>query len=234
MQKAGAMGTDYKVAFRSDDTVAELARRVRLGVRVDQFCQFNIVDAIESLEGIEFKGSGKLQIRLFDEDEDDPAYVTFSPLTLHAHREIWQDAKLGEPKARYILAHELGHIVMHRHNRQAFSEDPRFKLKFPLPQESAEAQANLFASHFLAPDHLARKCANSVELSLMFDYPGDFADSRMNALEKRTRFYLGEPCGECGNFTLLRGRMGLRCDNCGAVEDACSRSNRNEHLVDRI
>ena len=117
------MGTDYFVPFRSDESIAELARRVRKGFDADDLCSFNIISAIRKLEGEEFGSSGKLAIRLFDDDEEDLAYVTFSPLTLNVHRELWDDAELGEPKARFILAHELGHIVMHQHDRQAFSED---------------------------------------------------------------------------------------------------------------
>ncbi len=212
------MGTDYKVRFRTDENVAELARRLREILGIDRLCQFDIVEAISSLEGKKFKGSGTLKIRLFDDDEEDLAYVTFNPLTLNVHREIWRDAKLGESKSRFILAHELGHIVMHRDNRQAYSEDPAARLKFPLPQESAEEQANLFAAHFLAPDHLAARCTTSTELTLMFDYPGDFANGRLAILEKRRRFYTGEPCSDCGNFTMKRGQFGITCDTCGQLD----------------
>ena len=79
-----------------------------------------------------------------------------------------------------------------------------------MPQRSAEAQANLFAAHFLAPDHLARTCANATELCLTFDYPGDYVEHRIYDLKKRSRFHIGEPCAQCGNFTLVRVRGGLR------------------------
>ena len=29
--------------------------------------------------------------------------------------------------------------------------------------------------------------------------------------------YVGEACGECGNFTMLRSRACLKCDTCGGT-----------------
>ncbi|WP_340107201.1 vitamin B12-dependent ribonucleotide reductase [Pikeienuella sp. HZG-20] len=35
--------------------------------------------------------------------------------------------------------------------------------------------------------------------------------------EARMKGYEGDPCGECGNFTLVRNGTCLKCDNCGAT-----------------
>ena len=41
------------------------------------------------------------------------------------------------------------------------------------------------------------------------------------AAEARMKGYEGDPCGECGNFTLVRNGTCLKCDSCGATS-GCS------------
>jgi len=42
----------------------------------------------------------------------------------------------------------------------------------------------------------------------------------MYELQKKARFHSSEPCSKCGNFTLIRIRIGTRCDTCGDEQDA--------------
>ncbi len=37
----------------------------------------------------------------------------------------------------------------------------------------------------------------------------------------RKKGYMGDPCGECGNFTLVRNGTCLKCETCGATS-GCS------------
>lgn len=208
------MATDYKVRFRSYQTVAELASRVRERLGVAHRFKFNIVKLLRSLIGKEFEGLGLLHLDLFEHDHDPVAYVTFGPLTLHVHREIWEDADIGEPKSRFILAHELGHILMHGHHRQAYSEDEKARLSFPQQEESAEVQANWFAACFLAPDHLVRRYKDETELCLQLDFPPDFASIRFDDVKRNSPKYSGEACLRCGNFTVIRSTGTVRCDTC--------------------
>ena len=39
--------------------------------------------------------------------------------------------------------------------------------------------------------------------------------------EARMKGYEGDPCGECGNFTLVRNGTCMKCDTCGATS-GCS------------
>lgn len=176
------MATDYKVRFRSYDNVADLARQMRIRLGIDNYYTFNIVRQIRNLKGVDFGIHGQLGIELFV-DRSDKAYVTFDPLVLHVNHDIWEEAELGEPKARFILAHELGHILMHRHYRQEFAETSEFYLKAFPPEEKAETQANWFAAAFLAPDHLARNCASKSDLCLNFDYPRDFISEKRHLFQ---------------------------------------------------
>lgn len=114
---------------------------------------------------------GPLIIRFFDmRPGDDPGYVEFDdhPInktsqtitTLNIDRGIWEDAKLGEPIARYIIAHEVGHVLLHDKDAKAFSDDPKKYVSYSRLEYSAEWQANTFADYFLAPTHIVASIDN--------------------------------------------------------------------------
>jgi ribonucleoside-diphosphate reductase alpha chain len=46
-------------------------------------------------------------------------------------------------------------------------------------------------------------------------------DKAAQAAEARMKGYVGEACGECGNFTMVRNGTCLKCDTCGATS-GCS------------
>jgi hypothetical protein len=185
---------------------------------IDNYFTFDIVKAIRRLIGKEFQKFGRLNLDIFDHDDDSVAYVTFKPLTLHVHREVWDDAELGEPKSRFILTHELRHIIMHRHYRQAYSENERSRLNFVQQEESAETQANWIAACFLAPDHLVRRCKDENDLCSQFDFPSDFASIKFDDLKRNAPRFSGESCSKFGNFTLVVHGTFLKCDTCGAAK----------------
>ena len=176
------MATDYKVRFRSYDQVAGLASQMRALLGIDNYYTFNIVHQLRKLKDKEFGIRGCLNIELFV-DREDKAYVTFDPLVLHVHKDVWEEAEIGEPKARFIVAHELGHILMHGHYRQEFAEIDECHLKSFQPEEKAETQANWFAAAFLAPDYLARNCTSESDLCLSFDYPRDFISQKQHLFQ---------------------------------------------------
>lgn len=208
------MSTDYKVRFRSYAKVAEIAVNARKKLGIGTYYTFNIVKILRGLVGEEFQSLGALKLDIFDEERDRIAYVTFAPLTLHVHREVWELADWGEPKSRFILAHELGHILMHGHYLQAFSEDEKARLKFVQPEESAETQANWFAECFLAPDHLARSCKDESELCQQFDFPCDYAPTRLDDLKRNAPKLSVVTCSECGILTNLRSDGRTICETC--------------------
>ncbi|MFS2149748.1 ImmA/IrrE family metallo-endopeptidase [Rhizobium sp. Rhizsp42] len=71
---------------------------------------------------------------------------------------VYVAACSGNAEARLVLAHELGHFLLHRekdvpmHKDQAGAVQP---IRNMMATESIEDQADMFARHFLAPPHLA-------------------------------------------------------------------------------
>jgi Zn-dependent peptidase ImmA (M78 family) len=73
-------------------------------------------------------------------------------------RSIYRAACENNPEARLILAHELGHYLLHREKSVTMHMDPSGSIQ-PIKKmnatESTEDQADMFARHFLAPPHIA-------------------------------------------------------------------------------
>lgn len=215
---------DYRTS-RDLRALAGLARQTH-GVYVNgQLC---IVSTIERLAA---SNKGRYEIQFFCTDDlNNLASVNYvredrsRPVILRVDRELWEEAKLGAPEARYILAHELGHMLIHEGQRLHYS-DPTTGRKGPPPDErSAEWQANIFAHFFLvseeamaddrAPLHIAHSIG--VERQVLE------AVRKYDALRDVFRFqqkvaYTGDSCGECGNFTLVRDGTCLKCDTCGST-----------------
>jgi hypothetical protein len=166
---------------------------------------------------------GGLRIEFYDQVEGQPpAYVSYNPLTLSVDREIWRDAKEGEPGARNILAHEIGHIVMHKRDDLGYSFGKGSQLKAPPEDESAEWQANVFGHFLMVTDNALIEKMPLLHKAADIGAPVWVVASVLNYDEARDIFtfvaaptYGGDLCGECGNFTLSRGGVNLCCEACG-------------------
>jgi hypothetical protein len=235
---------DYKVPFRSLERIAKEALFCRRFAKNEYLATFNIVAFVEQILPLILVvlKKGPLHFDFMDVPEGKtPAYVTYNPvLTLHIDRETWELARLGEPKARFIVAHEVGHIVLHDHYAQSFSDDPSEHITFVQEEERAEWQANNFASYLLLTacvldafhdaDDLARSC---IVPQAMAAQRLALADEERQRKERcaRARTYLGDPCPRCGNFTVLALGLELRCDICGHRCKAIPTSHANADVA---
>ncbi len=207
---------DHKVAFRDRASIAKLA--LWLWKQAAAFTSaFDICAFIEGPLSEYLKNKGPLRIRLHSERGlPEGAYVEFNPLTLHVTKKIWEDAKKGLDYARYILAHEIGHLVLHDKRAQAFSRDKSVSLKFVLDEQSCETQAHWFAEYFLVPDHLVNlyKIAELIETACVV--PKEIAEKRVkdfNSTNKLLKiFYENDICLNCGNLSVHNG---CECTVCG-------------------
>ncbi|OCJ55614.1 hypothetical protein A6U92_03250 [Agrobacterium rubi] len=72
--------------------------------------------------------------------------------------DIYDGACQGDAFCRFVLAHELGHFLLHSSKPRSLHKSPEnydTKISNMSSVESAEKQADMFARHFLAPLHLA-------------------------------------------------------------------------------
>lgn len=215
------MFRDHKVRYLAREGIASFALSWwRAADRRGK--SFNICAFVIEVLAKRLRGKGQLQIKLYSAEElPERACVTFDPLTLHIDREIWHDADVGEPYARFIVAHEIGHIVLHDKFAVAFSNDREATLKYVEKEESGEEQANAFADLFLVPDHVALHLNDADSIAGLCVVTDSMAERRLREA-RATKHpimprYDGEMCGECGHFALARDGICIKCDSCGST-----------------
>jgi hypothetical protein len=215
------MARDHKVRYLTREYIASVA--LSWWVIADRRGNsFNICKFVLEVLAKRLRSKGQLQIKFYNSEElPERACVTFDPLTLHIVKKIWEDADLGEPYARFILAHEIGHIVLHDRFAVAFSDDHEAVLNFVEKEESGESQANVFADYFLVPDHIAIKLKEPDLIAGLCLVADDVAVRRQREATSTRHVlmpqYEGETCGECGNFSLVRNGTCMKCDTCGST-----------------
>lgn len=199
-----AMLSDYKVSYLREEVIAQIALEWRAAGGHQNSVYFNVVNYVESLQRT-WRKKGRFTIEFFDAaDNDKLAYVEFNPSpTLHVDRQVWKDASLGDPESRFIVAHELGHLVLHDHHAKAFSNDPAQRIKFAEREYSAEWQANTFAYYFLIPDHLVIALWDEDDLMASCGVPRSVVRDRREAVEDSLRRKRAAGiCIHCGDFNL--------------------------------
>jgi hypothetical protein len=205
----------------SEDVVSREATRPRAFAGMSLQESFRITEFVERVlpRWLREQGKGDLRIAFFDaEDGADYAYVTFHPITLHVDRQLWKEADLGEPSARYVLAHEIGHIVLHNHLSYAFSPPTTKTGSWGINGLSVEHEANRFAHHLLVPNEVALQVADIRAIARRCSVTMDVANDRYQAVSRLVcAVQQGAPCPECGNFTLVRNGTCLKCDTCGST-----------------
>lgn len=195
---------DYKVDFLREESIAETALAWRKEADNAFSAYFNIVDFVVRILTKKIKRAFKIQFFKADEGAK-PAFVTFVPhRTLHIDEDVWRLAELGEPEARFVVAHEVGHLILHDHHAKSFSKNPADKITFAEDEYSAEWQANVFASYFLAPTHIILAFPSFSELKASCVINDSITESRHRALAPKCSVVVrdGALCTKCGNFTV--------------------------------
>lgn len=222
---AATIRPDYKVRRLRRDDIAQKADAWRKAGGKANEPYFDIVDFVETILKTRLPNAD-LRIDFFEaKANEDLAYVEFKPparfgkrtITLNIDREIWELAKIGEPEARFIVAHEIGHIVLHDHEAKAFSDDDGSRLSQFEKEETAEWQADIFAICFLMPAHVVVAFGNVEELAAATAVEHRHAETRFQTVmaeNSRSSQYSGYACRQCGEFTMFRQGIEMKCE-CG-------------------
>ncbi|MBO6539572.1 MAG: ImmA/IrrE family metallo-endopeptidase [Rhizobiaceae bacterium] len=121
----------------------------------DELC-INIIEILE-FQVREFVPEFKLMIRR-DIELETTATTIFDPPRILVRETIYDAACEGDVDARRILAHELGHLLLHSHIGSPLQRDPGGytpQFRGLTRRESTEAQADSFACHFLIHPRIA-------------------------------------------------------------------------------
>lgn len=97
---------------------------------------------------------------------------------LKNHRYIFLNQNLSEYETRLVMAHELGHAIMHRKENCYFIRN-----KTLLLNSKIEIEANIFAAELLIPDNIIRENRDltTQQLSRLLGYEQALIELRLKS-----------------------------------------------------
>lgn len=156
----------YRVAARKKKDLRKLAESwwTRLDPSRDQFPIVHVVDVLLSRH---FGDRYTFAVLDYDQMQDSHGLTDPDQLVMLIRRDVYDGANQGQGRDRFTLAHELGHLLLHRGGRYLERADPQ-SLRTPShpKYEDSEWQANAFASELLMPVAMVRTCATPADLAV--------------------------------------------------------------------
>jgi hypothetical protein len=246
------MSTDYRVKGRSNSECRELAKKLRSFYSANH-TRVDVIACLRSRFIWTERGIQELnfQVRPDVEMGADDAVTSYGKgiVTIAVKQSVYDNAFVGDGRARHTLAHELGHGVMHsgvqvQMSRRAGAAGNLIP-KWLKPFESAEHQAKVFAAAFLIDDTIASTLEGPEEIAIQFGVSLDSARIYFNEIiESRNREksavnirrladeylalttppldkprYIDELCPSCGKATVFPIGIKFMCDTCHTVVD---------------
>jgi Zn-dependent peptidase ImmA (M78 family) len=134
--------------------IAQLGVVLRKGINLNATPRFPIVEIYDWLGWI--VTGAEYQVVESHLMGDDDARTYPDKKLIQIREEVYDAAAQENGRARFTLAHELGHLMMHR-NISFARVNPQSP---PRIFENSEWQADVFASHLLMPDELIASYSN--------------------------------------------------------------------------
>ena len=159
--------TDYLGPERSEDHSDALAVSWRVAFGVDNDKRPDIIWCVETGLPRLFPQFALLP-RADGDLPDDFALADYDPPRIEIRSSVYSAAKAHHPRARFILAHELGHVVSHDRAYRKFLKDGVQERK-RIKRMSLESQADEFALHFLLPEHVIGKMTSIGQVMFQCD-----------------------------------------------------------------
>lgn len=139
-------GNDFKVQARSWDDIAQICDVLRHNLGLSDVAHFPIMEVLErvldhKLNLVRLEVGDQAEMRLAE------GHTCPRGEFIELREDVYHAAWVGDGRARFTAAHELGHFVMHTNvplARAMPEEDVR-------PFRRSEAQANQFAAELLMP-----------------------------------------------------------------------------------
>lgn len=176
--------TGHKVQPRSADSIRELANGIRQIFKIaDDVYRVNLVSVLEHilpLHGIVYAVVDKQDLVNGSPMADREGLCIPDEGTIIIRSDVYDNLCTDQCRARFTLAHELGHLVMHRDIAL-----PRSRTHIHRFYEDSEWQANTFAAEFMAPLRLVQKIGTSPrKISEVFGISFESATIRAREVEK--------------------------------------------------
>ena len=172
-------GSIFRVSSRSTENIAAIAMDIRAHLGVEGEPHFNVIGLLEDLLYQEWD---QVRFEVCDSEEMDGAEGHTCPAgTFIALREdVYRGACNGDGRARFTVAHELGHLVLHA--KQPLRRAAAGELK---PFQSSEWQADMFAAQLLMPAQFFSWVDNEQSVMRRHGVTHSAARYRLNHLRKK-------------------------------------------------
>jgi len=164
---------------RSKDTIRDAAQQLRQRLGVEGEYAPDMVYVLRKLE----KLSPKTTMVLVSDSELPLMEARADPekRTITIKTSVFDNLKLAEPHARWMVAHELGHLILHHKGAKYRSTNKSFVVSV---EKQQELEAQMFAAAFLLPAELASTFESAKEIAQRFHVTLEAAKVRLEAFER--------------------------------------------------
>lgn len=171
---------DFVVPPRSWDNIHSEAEKIRSALRISDLEFVPIVDVVELMldQQLNF-----LRLEFGTHEEMDGAEGFCDPKGefIQLREDVYKAAVRGDGRARFTIAHELGHFVLHNNipmqRKPHAAKIASYKL--------GEPQANQFAAEFLMPRKFIKRGATRAGLMAAHGVSETAASNRIDFMRSR-------------------------------------------------
>jgi hypothetical protein len=161
------------------EEIEKVARKLRAECGYSSEARVDILDIVELKLPILFADFSFVVIEDDLERPDVLALTRVEPLEIVVKDTIYQQAIKESPHARFILAHELGHLILHRNYIHPLADLLLDQARSP--DINLESQADWFAEAFLLPSE-ALSCTAPGDISAQYGVPDSVTRERLRRL----------------------------------------------------
>ncbi len=174
------MFEDYPVKFLLDSEIEGVADETRRRLFRSDLPARKMLDGLRRFGGLSIVAQPDEQLGSYE------AYVSFNPKRIFCKQSIYENAARGDAEPCGVIAHELGHYVLHPAKELRFlAANGNGIASFIHPNESAERQAWIYADAFQMPSWSVLQAETSVDLANLCNVSLDRAEKRWEQVRAR-------------------------------------------------
>lgn len=174
-------GYNFKVPKKSWADVRELAQGMRNAFNLEDVANIPIMDLVESVMADKL-GLFELDIVSADEMGPNEGETCQSGKLIRLREDVYIDACNNEARARFTVAHELGHWHMHTGDVVLARSEPGEHVPGYM---ASEAQANQYAAELLMPPKFFNRADTQMEIMSRHGVSASAADIRLRYLMEK-------------------------------------------------
>ncbi|MFC5760493.1 ImmA/IrrE family metallo-endopeptidase [Rhizobium sp. GCM10022189] len=170
---------NFIVPARSWDNIHSVAEAVRGALGIAQFAYVPVVDVLEKVMDQQLE-LVRFEVGSTEEMRDNEGLADPNGQFIQIREDVYEKAVAGDGRARFTIAHELGHFFLHTSIPLARSE----KGDGVPPYRKSEPQANQFAAEFLMPRSLIPPGMGRIQIAANHGVSDEAAHLRVQFLRR--------------------------------------------------